>query len=86
MPPTDLNHTVQTSTGYVVLQWDSSDAIDNFTISIHPPVGSQSVYTTSNTSIHLPLLYNQEYSVSVVASNCAGNSTPTELIIMNGTK
>ena len=37
--------------------------------------GRTVVIITSNTSIQLPVLYNQEYNISVLANNCAGNST-----------
>ena len=38
---------------------------------------SESTFTTSSTSINLKLSLqpNQDYNVSVVASNCAGNSS-----------
>ena len=36
---------------------------------------SESTFTTSSTSIKLSLQPNQDYNVSVVASNCAGNSS-----------
>ena len=32
-------------------------------------------FTTENSSFQLSVLYNREYTVSVVANNCAGNGT-----------
>ena len=39
---------------------------------------NQSNYTTSNTSILLPLFYDEDYNISVVARNCTGESEPAE--------
>ena len=63
----------------IMLEWTSSDAsvVDNYFINISPPIESVSSFTTTNTSIQLFIQYNQDYDISVVATNCAGNSTPT---------
>ena len=53
--------------------------VDEFIIFISPPFETGSVFITTNTFIHLPFLYNKNYSVEVVASHCAGNSTPAEI-------
>ena len=45
-----------------------------YIIAITPPVESWFNFTTSNTSIILSVLYDQEYNISIVASNCAGSS------------
>ena len=46
-------------------------------ITVTPFIESgSSSFTTKNSTIQLPVVYNQEYIVSVVANNCAGNSTP----------
>lgn len=42
------------------------------------------IFETSNKSILLSVLYNQGYDISVTASNCAGNSTPAEIIVRIG--
>ena len=47
---------------------------EQYIIAITSPVGSRSNFTTSNTSIILSVLYDQEYNISIVASNCAGSS------------
>ena len=47
---------------------------EQYIIVITPPVESGSNFITSNTSIILSALYNQEYNISIVASNCAGSS------------
>jgi hypothetical protein len=76
----------------IMLEWTSrlSDAsvVDtkSYIINVSPPIISDSVstFTTANTSIQLFILYNQEYNVSIVATNCAGNSTPAETNIQIG--
>ena len=48
-----------------------------YSITITPPVESgPSNFMTHNTTIQLSVLYNYEYTMNVVASNCAGNITP----------
>ena len=78
----NLKEIIQSRTGFVRLQWNCSDVVTatRFIIFIATPVhvGSE-LFTTPNTFIHLPVIYNQDYDVSVVASNCAGNSTPAEI-------
>ena len=58
------------------VQWDPP--IDNggrddltYTVTISPPVTSTSVTVSAAD-------YNEDYTVSVVATNCAGNSTAEE--------
>ena len=68
----------------VVLQWDDRqpEVALNYTITISPPItDSGTTFYTSNTSIQPALLYDQDYNISVVASNCIGNSTPAEIHI-----
>ena len=43
---------------------------------------NQSNYTSSNTSILLPLFYDEDYNISVVARNCIGESEPAELYVI----
>ena len=63
----------------IMLEWTSSDAsvVDRYIINISPPIESVSSFTTANTSIQLFIQYNQDYNISVVATNCAGNSATT---------
>ena len=70
-----------TNRALVEIQWDSNDMADHYTVIVSPPIESGSTFTTSNTSIQLPVLYNQEYNISVVANNCAGNSLSAEISI-----
>lgn len=56
------------------VKWNPVEMADHYTISVSPPLESESVFFTSNTSIQLPFLYNQDYNVSVMANNCAGSS------------
>ena len=72
----------------VTLQWDDEFVpmyLGNYTIIVYPEaVNSQSIFYTSNTSIPLALHYDRDYNISVVASNCVGNSTPAEIHIRLG--
>ena len=61
----------------VDFQWEVSLHAEQYFITISPPVDSGSTFTTTNTTIQVPVLHNQEYNISVVANNCAGNSTPS---------
>ena len=73
----------------IVVQWDGQqfntaapNLDQNYTITISPPTAdSETIFHTMNTSIQLALLYDQDYNISVVASNCIGNSTPAEIHI-----
>ena len=66
----------------LLLQWNASEATDNYIITSSPSVaGSRSNIITPNTTIEIPVLHNQEYNISVIASNCAGNSTPAEITV-----
>ena len=67
-----------------VLHWNISAHPKEYFVAVTPPVESGSNFITSNTTIQLPVLYNQEYNISVVASNCAGNSTPASITVFYG--
>lgn len=65
---------------FMLLQWNASEAADHYIITVSPTVtGPGSSFITPSTTVEIPVLYNQEYNISVVASNCAGNSTPAEI-------
>ena len=70
----------------IMLGWTSSNAsvADSYIVNISPPIESVSTFTTPNTSIQLFIQYNEEYNISVVATNCAGNSTPTHTNVKIG--
>jgi hypothetical protein len=71
----------------VKVQWNAAALADHYIISLSPLINdeeSESIFIISNTTIHLSLQHNQDYNVSVMASNCAGNSTPTEISIRVG--
>lgn len=71
----------------VVLKWmnQNLDAAlnQNYIIAISqdpPPIAdSGNIFNTTNTSVQLALLYNQDYNISVVARNCIGSSAPVEI-------
>ena len=73
----------------VTLQWDDESRdpmyLGNYTITVYPEAAnSGSIFYTTDTSMPLALHYDQDYNVSVVASNCVGNSTPAEIWIRLG--
>ena len=39
-------------------------------------------YTTPNTTIQLPVVYNQEYDIQILANNCIGNSSSANLSLL----
>jgi hypothetical protein len=67
------------------IQWTAAALADHYIIGLQINGNeSESTFITSNTTVHLPLQYNQDYNVSVMASNCAGNSTPAKISIRVG--
>ena len=50
---------------------------------VDPPSTADSgdIFHTTNTSVQLALLYDQDYNISVVARNCIGSSAPAEIHI-----
>ena len=50
-----------------------SPILGNYIVLINPPIKMGYDFNTVNTSIELIVFYNQEYNISVFASNCAGN-------------
>ena len=77
----------------IILQWidQKLDAALNqtyqaeyiITISWDPPLVADSgnIFHTTNTSIQLALLYDQDYNISVVARSCIGTSAPATIHI-----
>jgi hypothetical protein len=74
----------------VVLQWSRIDQTFsatlnlNYTITISPDppsADSMTIFHTTNVSIQLNLLYDQDYNISVVARSCIGTSAPAEIHI-----
>ena len=78
----------------ITLEWDvesdpihlgHNNQISNYTVTVYPDTAnSGSIFHTADTSIPLALNYDQDYNISVVASNCVGNSTPAEIYIRLG--
>ena len=69
------------------VQWNAAALADHYIISLSPLISdneSESTFITSNTIIDLPLQHNQDYNISVMASNCAGNSTPVKIGVRVG--
>ena len=66
------------------VEWSPVDLADHYTVSVSPVLESGSVFFTSNTTIQLPFLYNQDYNVSVMANNCAGSSIASNINVRIG--
>ena len=69
------------------VHWKAAALADHYVISLSPLINdneSELTFITSNTTIDLPLQHNQDYNVSVMASNCAGNSTPVKIGVRVG--
>ena len=67
----------------VSVQWDPPT--DNggrddltYTVTISPPAQLSATVVTSTSTTVSAADYNEDYTVSVVATNCAGNSTAEE--------
>ena len=94
MPSSQMNLTDKPMPAYIIntqsssrltqIIWNQVETADQYIVNISPPVQSKSTIITTNTSIILPLLYNEEYNISVVASNCAGNSTSEVIHVVVG--
>ena len=56
----------------VTLQWNNLSEV-SYNVSVTPKVPA---VTNTNTSAMLTVMYNKRYSVSIVATNCAGESDP----------
>ena len=82
-PPVSFNHTVRGSSveeASVSVQWDPPT--DNggrddltYTVTLSPPAQLSATVVTSTSVTVSAADYNEDYTVSVVATNCAGNST-----------
>ena len=81
----------------ITLQWDdesnpfplerTNHIIVNYTVTVQCSEAADSesiIFNTADTSIPLTLHYDRDYNISVVASNCVGNSTPAEIHIRLG--
>ena len=67
----------------MTIQWNPTHWVDYYIINVMHNE-SEFTLTTSNTTIKVPLHYNQEYNVTVIANNCAGNSTSAEMSMRVG--
>ena len=62
----------------VSLHWNPVDGADNYTVTISPPAQLSATVVTPTSFTVSAADYNEDYTVSVVATNCAGNSTAEE--------
>ena len=91
-PPTGLSDSISSSSVdevNVTIGWDpptESGGRDEltYTVTISPPA-QLSVTVLTSTSVTVTAQYNVDYTVSVVATNCAGNSTTAEYNFRIGT-
>jgi hypothetical protein len=80
-----LNITLEWNIESDLMHLGHNDQISNYTVTVYPgTANSGSIFHTANTSIPLALNYDRDYNISVVASNCVGNSTPAEIHIRLG--
>ncbi|XP_064400519.1 uncharacterized protein LOC135346723 [Halichondria panicea] len=90
-PPQRVSHSVESSSAdevSVTVGWDSPTETGGrddltYTVTISPPAQLSATVLTS-TSVTVTVLYNVNYTVSVMAINCAGNSTTAEYSFMIG--
>ena len=57
------------------IQWVRVDEVDTYTVTILPLAQLSATVVTSTSVTVSAADYNVDYTVSVVATNCAGNST-----------
>ncbi len=80
-----MSHSIQSSSVdavSVTVQWDpptdNGDRDDlTYTVTVSPPTQLSATVVTS-TSVTMTAQYNVDYTVSIVTTNCAGNSTTGE--------
>ena len=60
------------------IQWVRVDEVDTYTVTILPLAQLSATVVTSTSVTVSAADYNVNYTVSVVATNCAGNSTAGE--------
>ena len=80
----------------ITLEWDDEsnpfplerrNHIVNYTVIVQCSEAADSesiIFNTADTSIPLTLHYDRDYNISVMASNCVGDSTPAEIHIRLG--
>ena len=86
-PPSNLHYSVtsygtRNVTGNI--EWNSSvdSSVDNFTVTVSSLDGTTGREAVTSPLKHVTLNYNKNYTISIVANNCAGNSTPGVLLFM----
>ena len=90
-PPSIIRHSILSSSANEVsvsVQWDSPTETGSrddltYTVTVSPPAQLSATVLTS-TSVTVTAQYNVDYTVSVVTTNCAGNSTTAEYSFMIG--
>ncbi len=87
--PQGVRHFVErssTNTVRLSVQWDPSTDTGGrltYTVTISPPVQLSATFLTS-TSVTVTAQYNVDYTISIMATNCAGNSTTAEYNFRTG--
>ena len=82
------NASVTASTrAFISLEWNYSESdmhlVTTFIVEIRPMGKMPLYYITPNTTLQLSVVYNQEYSISVLGhSQCMGNSTSANLTLL----
>ncbi len=90
-PPSTISHSILSNSGNEVsvsVQWEPPTETGGrddltYTVTVSPPAQLSATVLTS-TSVTVTAQYNVDYTVSVVATNCAGNSTTAEYNFSTG--
>ncbi len=91
--PSTIKHSIPSNSANEVsvsVQWDPPTETGGrddltYTVTVSPPSQlSATVLTSTSRSVTVTVQYNVDYTVSVVATNCAGNSTTAEYNISTG--
>ena len=76
-----LPQTLEAHLKWNVTAYNNATGNFKYFITVWPPIKNISLFTTTNQSLLLPLLYDQNYSIGVITGNCVGNSTPANISI-----
>ena len=84
-PPLSVNHTILSSTADVAMvsvEWNppidnGGRDVLNYTVNISPST-QLSANVVSSTTVNVTADYNVNYTLSIMATNCAGDSTTVQ--------
>ncbi len=88
-PPSTIRHSISSNSANEVsvsVKWDPPTETGGsltYTVTVSPPAQFSAIVLTS-TSVTVTVQYNVDYTVSIVATNCAGNSATAEYNFSTG--